>query len=56
MVNKTSQTIQVGSIYAVDAGNRHSHGYYMVEFTSLTYNLQEDKSIDGKVIEPVELV
>ena len=55
-VNNTSQTIQVGSVGYLDADNRNSHGYYIVQFLSLPYNHQENKTIDGKVIESGELV
>ena len=39
-VNNIGQTIQVGSIGAIDAVDRHSRGYYMVEFLSSPYTLQ----------------
>ena len=39
-VNNRAQTIKVGSIGAIDAGDKYSHGYYMVEFTSSPYILQ----------------
>ena len=29
-INNTYQTIKFGSIDAIDADNKHSHGYYMV--------------------------
>ena len=35
LVNNTAQTIQVGSIGAIYADDKQSHGYYMVEFSSL---------------------
>ena len=49
LVNNTSQAIQVGSIGAIDADNRHSHGCYMVGFTYDTYTLK--KTIDGQFME-----
>ena len=54
--NNTARTIQVGSIGAIYTDNRHSHGYYMVEFTSFPYTLQENKTIDGQIINASELV
>ena len=32
-LNNTAQNIQVGSIGAIDADDRHSCGYYMVELS-----------------------
>ena len=49
-VNNPAQTIKVGSIGAIYADNKHSHGYYMVEFSSSPYTLKENKNIDGQVI------
>ena len=37
MVNNTEKNIQVGSIGDIVADYRHSHGYYMVEFTTSPY-------------------
>ena len=39
-VNNTTQNIQFGSIGAIDADDKHSHGYYMVEFSSYLYALK----------------
>ena len=50
LANNTAQTIQVGSIGSIDADDKHSHGYYMVGFSSSTYTLQEDKTVDEKVM------
>ena len=50
LVNNLSQTIQFGSIFAIDAKDKHPRGYYMVIFTSFPYTLQENKSVDAKVI------
>ena len=50
-VNNTAQTIKVGSIGAIYADSKFSHGYYMLKFLYLTYNLQENKTIDGKVVD-----
>ena len=50
LVNNLSQTIQFGSIFAIDANDKHPRGYYMVIFTSFPYTLQENKSVDAKVI------
>ena len=33
-VNDTAQTIKIGLVGDIDSYNRHSHGYYMVEFSS----------------------
>ena len=51
LVNNTAKIIQVGSIGFIDADDRHSHGFYMVEFISSPYNLQENKTIDRKWID-----
>ena len=56
VLNNTARTIQVGSIGAIDADNRHSHGYYMVEFTSFPYTLKENKNMYGKLIESVDIL
>ena len=50
-VNNTVQTIQFDSFDAIDAGDIHSHIYYMVEFSPSPYTLQENKTIDEKFIE-----
>ena len=50
-VNKIAQTIQVGSISDIDDDSIHSNGYYMVEFSSSTYKIRENKAIYGQVIE-----
>ena len=54
--NNTVQTIQVGSICAIDADDKHPHGYHRVGFTSSPYTLKENKTFDGKFIESSELV
>ena len=56
VLNNTARTIQVVSIGAIDADNRHSHGYYMVEFTSFPYTLKENKNMYGKLIESVDIL
>ena len=56
MVQNTAKNIQFGSIGAIDVYDKHTHGYYMVEFTSLPYTLQENKTIDGQIINASELV
>ena len=35
--NNPDQAIKVGSIVAVDDDNKHSHGYYIVEFSYSPY-------------------
>ena len=55
-VNKIDQNITVGSIGAIYAEGKHSHGYYMVEFLFSLYTLQENKTIYGKMIYSGELV
>ena len=51
LVNNAAQVIQVGSIGDFDAENIHSHGYYMVEFISSLFTLQENKTINGKIFD-----
>ena len=36
--------------YAIDADDYSYHGYYIIKFSSSTYILQADLSIDGQVI------
>ena len=45
-VNNTAQTIQVESIGAINADNRHSHGYYMAGFYYSPHTLRVNKTID----------
>ena len=55
-VINTARTIKFGSIVAINADNRHYNGYYMVEFTSSPYTIQQNKTIDEKFIKSGELV
>ena len=55
-INNVAQTIQIESIGTIDTDSRKYHGYSMVEFSSSPYTLQENKTIDDKVIESGELV
>ena len=48
--------IFVISIAAIDVNDSNSYGNYRVEFTSLLYNMQGDKSYDGILFESVEIV
>ena len=50
-LNNTAQTIKVRSIVAIDSNDKHCHDYYMVDFVSSPYNLQENKTINGQVID-----
>ena len=52
-VNNTSQTIKVRSIGDIGYDNKHSHGYYMVEFSSSPYTFQEHKPLMGKSLSMV---
>ena len=56
MAYNTFKIIQFVSICAIDVDGMNSHGYYMVEFIYSKYNLQENKTIYGQVIESGELV
>ena len=49
-VNKISQTIKFGSIVDSAADNKHSQGYYMVEFLSPPYILRENSDFTARVI------
>ena len=48
--------IKVGSIGAIDADYRKSHGYYMVEFRTSPHTLQKNITIYGKLIDYEEVV
>ena len=41
---------------AIDANDSACHGYYIIRFSSSTYTLLEDLSIDGQVISLGEMV
>ena len=56
LVKNTSKNVEVGSIGAIKIDDRHSHGYYMVEFASSTYTIHENKNISGQFMEYIELV
>ena len=56
VVNDKAQMIQVGSIGVIDADDRHSGGYYMLELESSSYKPYKNKTIDGQGIEYGELV
>ena len=43
-INKIAQTIKIGSILAINDYYRHSHEYYMFEFTSYMHTFQENKN------------
>ena len=51
-VNNKDQAIKVGSVGAIDADNKHSHGYYIFGFSSSPQTLQQNKTIDARVIDP----
>ena len=53
-VNNTSQDIQIGSIGAIDADNKHSNIYHMVEFTPSPYTLKGKKPLTGKSLSLVD--
>ena len=55
-INNVAQTIQIESIGTIDTDSRKYHGYSMVEFSSSPYTLQENKTIDGQVMESGQLV
>ena len=55
-VKNTAQTIKVGSTGAVDSDDKNSYRYYIDEFSSSPYILQENKTIYGRFIESGELV
>ena len=48
--------IREGKYGAIDTDNSSCHGYYIIKFYSLPYNLQPDLSIDGQVISSSEIV
>ena len=54
--NNKVQTIEIGSIGAIDSDIRNSNGYYMVGLESSPYTLQGNKTIYGQVIESGELI
>ena len=43
--------IQVGTIGSIDEDYRNPYIYYMVEFSSSPYTLQENKTTGGKLID-----
>ena len=45
-----------GKCCDVDTGDSSWHGYYIIKFSSSPYSLQEDSSIDGKIISFGEMV
>ena len=56
MINNITQIIFVVSIGSIDAGDKNSHKYYLIYFSSLPYNIQGNKSVDGKLIKQGEMV
>ena len=48
--------IREGKYGAIDTDDYSCHGYYIIKFYSLPYNLQPDLSIDGQVISSIEIV
>ena len=48
MENNGAQDIKFGSIGAIYENDRHSHGYYMIEFTSFNLSLSKTKPYIGK--------
>ena len=48
--------IKEGKYGSIDADDSLCHGYYIIEFSSSTYTLQADLSIDGQVISSGEMV
>ena len=42
--------IREGKYGAIDTDDYSCHGYYIIRFSSLPYNLQAELSIDGQVI------
>ena len=50
MVNNTPQLLTLGSIDDIYSYYISSHGYYLVEFTSLPYNLKNIITTDGQVL------
>lgn len=56
MVKSISQLILVVSIGEIYADYKISYGYYLVEFTSLPFTLQENMTIDGKVLDLGKIV
>ena len=48
--------IMEGKYGAIDADYSSYHGYYIINFSSSPYNLQEDLNIDGQVISSGEMV
>ena len=50
MIKNITQIIFVVSIGSIDAGDKNSHKYYLIYFSSLPYNIQGNKSVDGKLI------
>ena len=50
IVMNMSLIIMEGKYGAIDTENSSCHGYYIIKFSSSTYTLQADLSIDGQVI------
>ena len=48
--------IREGKYGAIDTDDSSCHGYYIIKFYSLPYNLQPDLSIDGQVISSGKIV
>ena len=55
-INNSVKNIQAMSIGNIGAYDKQSNGYYMVEFSSSSYTLQEYKTIDRQIIKPDELI
>ena len=51
-----SLIIMKGKYGAIDVDNYSCHGYYIIKFSSSTYTLQLDLSIDGQFISSSEMV
>ena len=51
-----SLIIMEGKYGAMDSDDYSCHGYYNINFSSSTYTLQADLSIDGQVISSGEIV
>ena len=51
-----SLIIMEGIYGVIDTYDSPCHGYYIIKFYSLPYNLQPDLSIDGQVISSSEIL
>ena len=47
LTKNMSSKIIVGNIEAISTNNTNTEGYYLVQFDSVPYTLQEDTTIDG---------